>query len=83
MWVNYKAGGKKLHVKQYLPDINGNTHSNSSLKVVKREEKEKKKLAVLIICPAVGTNAISYGLLEIVTRVKSNCQVRITNFLRY
>lgn len=42
MWVNYKAGGKKLYVKQYLPDINGNSHSNASFKVVKKEKKEKK-----------------------------------------
>lgn len=58
MWVNYKAGGKKLYVKQYLPDINGNSHSNASFKVVKKDKK-KKNLAVLIICPAVGINAIN------------------------
>lgn len=43
MWVNYNAGGKKLYVKQYLPDINGNTHSNSSFKVLKKEKKKEKK----------------------------------------
>lgn len=41
MWVNYKAGGKKLYVKQYLPDINGNSHSNASFKVVKKDKKKK------------------------------------------
>lgn len=80
MWVNYKAGGGKLYVKQYLPDINGNTHSNCSFKVVKKEKKKKKKSTILIICPAVGTNAINYGLLEIVMRIKNSCQVRTTNF---
>jgi len=43
-------------------------------------EKEKKKLAILIISPAVGMNTISYGLLEIVMRIKNNCQGRATNF---
>lgn len=57
MWVNYKAGGKKLYVKLYLPDINGNTHSNSSFKVVKREKKKKKNNKASH--PAVGTNAIN------------------------
>lgn len=68
-----QSRGKKLYVKQYLPDINGNSHSNASFKVVKKEKK-KKKLAVLIIWPAVGTNAINYGLLEIIMRIKNNCQ---------
>lgn len=40
-WITKRGG--KLYVKQYLPDINGNTHSNSSFKVVKKEKKKKQK----------------------------------------
>lgn len=62
-------------VKQYLPDINGNTRSNSSFKVVK-EKKKKKKPGHSNSMSVVGTNTVNYSLLEIAMRIKIQLPIK-------